>query len=141
MRTTLTISDQIHQQLTNYAAAYERLFGRRPTVSEIVEECAVMGLPLLFERLPAASETTEQTLLRRARVLMSRLSADEITAEQVTTLMKEALRLQDDARAAFLERAAQSNDVAAYQRCMDAAIRVYNAGAMRLNRGDVEDPS
>jgi hypothetical protein len=135
------MDDGLHQQLTNYVAAYEHRYGRRRTVSEILEECAVMGLPLLFERLPTGFETAEEALLRRARVLKRRISADGLTEEHVTMLMKEALSLQDDARATFLQQAAQSNDVAAYQRCLDAAIGVYNAGAMRLNQGEVKPPA
>lgn len=141
MRTTITLDDKVHQQFTNYATAYERLYGRRPTISEVLEECAVMNLPLLFERLPTASEKPEDALQRRASTLMSRIRAEGLTEAEVTALMRESLRLHDDARAAFLERAAQSNDVMAYQRCADAARSVYNSGAARLNLGDVKPPA
>lgn len=132
MRTTVNLSPEVYAVITGYVDAYDRLHHRRPSVSEVVEECVSMNVPILVERLPTHRETPEQALLRRAATLQARIKAPGLGTTEVEKLMKEGMRLVDDARATFL-RDKGRNDIDAYQRCADAGLAVYNVGATRFN--------
>lgn len=132
MRTTVTIHDQLFDQITGYVAATDKLARRKITISEAIETCIGLSLPLLVERLPLAAERPEDTLRRRSSALQAKIESPGLSDAEVEHLMREALALQDDARAAFLRQAPRQVDTEKYRACLDLALKVYNTGALRL---------
>jgi len=135
MRTTISLSDQVHAQLVGYLDFFEAAYRHRPSFSEVVEDCVVLTLPLLLERIPQRGETAEQSLVRRIAKLKGHIESPGLSVEEVTRDMREALSVQDAARAAFLRQGPAKANTAKYKELLDATLSVYNTGAMRLNGG------
>lgn len=135
MRTTVSLSDKIHAQVTGYMDFFEAAFRHRPSFSEIVEDCIALTLPLLLERIPQRGETVDQSLARRVAKLKGHIQSPGLSEEEVLRDMREILAVQDDARNALLRQGPGKANPVKYKEVLDATLDVYNTGATRLNGG------
>ncbi|HUI90845.1 MAG TPA: hypothetical protein VLX68_01230 [Chitinivibrionales bacterium] len=139
MRTTVTLSPEAEDLLQQYVTYLATRLGPRASMSSVIEEALNIALPILFDRVPEKGESPREFLDRRAKNLMNRISQANMTETEVLTLMREATRCQDECRGLLLskDKSNTMNQVKEYQECLQSFLNVYNAGAERLNKGEI----
>ena len=139
MRTTINVSPETMNLLQQYVEYFQKRFGSRVSMSSAIEEGLGIALPLMYERIPQKGETPREFLLRRASDLERCILNNELTETEVLTLMREANNYQDDCRQLLLSNSKGNSmdQIEIYQDCLKAFLATYNAGAGRLNKGQV----
>jgi len=139
VRTTISLHPETNALLSVYRERVQKSSGRRPHTSEAIEDALRLALPVMLERTLYVEESREESLMKRAARLKARILNEHITEAEVLSLMSEASLLQADCRTVFLVegKAVSKTVIDTYMRCSRAAIEAYNAGASRLNEGNV----
>lgn len=142
MRTSINLSPELSDLINRYVSALSQRLGPRVSVSTAIEEAVGIGMPLMIERIPQKGETPHDFLMRRAESLRLRLQNEALTEEETLTLMREAIRFHDDCKSLLLAKGRSNtiDEVEAYHECIQAFLSAYNAGAERLNKGNVVKP-
>lgn len=117
MRTTITLSPEIHDLLREYLKHFSKRLGTRISLSSIIEEAVNASLPLMLLRMHQKGEDKFDFLIRRKDDLKRRLTHD-LTRMEIIAIMREISFYIEYCRCLL-------NDKTKYHKCLNGFTELY----------------